>query len=100
VLYWVLWRAWNRPSGGVHFLASPGSYDGIRAPVVRIETHALVVFLVGDRAYKVERVVKYPFLDFSTFARRHEACLNELAINLRTAPQLYLQVAPVTPSRR
>ena len=78
------------------FLASPESYDRVHAPVDRIETHASVVFLAGDRAYKVKRAVKYPFLDFSTLARRHEACLNELVINRRTAPQLYLQVVPVT----
>jgi aminoglycoside phosphotransferase family enzyme/predicted kinase len=78
------------------FLASPECYDRAHAPVDRIETHASVVFLAGERAYKVKRAVKYPFLDFSTLARRHAACLNELAINRRTAPQLYLQVAPVT----
>jgi aminoglycoside phosphotransferase family enzyme/predicted kinase len=78
------------------FLASPGSYDRVHAPVDRIETHASVVFLAGERAYKVKRAVKYPFLDFSTLARRHEACLNELVINRRTAPQLYLEVVPVT----
>jgi len=78
------------------FLASPESYDRVHAPVDRIATHASVVFLAGDRAYKVKRAVKYPFLDFSTLARRHEACLNELVINRRTAPQLYLQVVPVT----
>ncbi len=54
------------------------------------------MFLAGDRAYKVKRAVKYPFLDFSTLAKRRAACLNELAINRRTAPQLYLQVVPVT----
>jgi uncharacterized protein len=78
------------------FLDSPESYGRVHAPVDRIETHASVVFLAGDRAYKVKRAVKYPFLDFSTLAKRHAACLNELAINRRTAPQLYLQVVPVT----
>jgi aminoglycoside phosphotransferase family enzyme/predicted kinase len=78
------------------FLAVPESYDRVHAPVDRIATHASVVFLAGDRAYKVKRAVKYPFLDFSTLARRHDACVNELVINRRTAPQLYLQVVPVT----
>ncbi len=78
------------------FLASPESYDRVHAPVDQIETHASLVFLAGDRAYKVKRAVKYPFLDFSTLAKRRAACLNELAINRRTAPQLYLQVVPVT----
>src|SRR6185437_6052693 len=47
-------------------------------------------------AYKVKRAVKYPFLDFSTLARRRAACLNELRVNARTAPQLYLEVVPIT----
>ena len=60
--------------------------------VDRIETHASVVFLAGTHAYKVKRAVKYPFLDFSTLERRRSALLNELRRNLRTAPQLYLEV--------
>ena len=65
-------------------------------PVDRIETHASVVFLAGSRAYKIKRAVKYPFLDFSTLGKRHRALLNELALNRRTAPQLYLEVIPIT----
>ena len=66
------------------------------ATVERIDTHASVVFLAGPFAYKVKRAVKYPFLDFSTLAKRQAACLNELRVNARTAPQLYLEVVPVT----
>src|SRR5688572_12272335 len=44
------------------FMGSPGAYDPTPARVVRIETHASVVFLAGNRAYKVKRAVKYPFL--------------------------------------
>ena len=64
--------------------------------VERIETHASVVFLAGAFAYKVKRAVRYPFLDFSTLEKRHAACLNELRVNSRTAPQLYLEVVPIT----
>jgi aminoglycoside phosphotransferase family enzyme/predicted kinase len=78
------------------FLASPDAYDPPPGQVERIETHASVVFLAGDRAYKVKRAVKYPFLDFSTLTLRRRACLNELSVNRRTAPELYLDVAPVT----
>src|SRR5262245_10256141 len=55
-----------------------------------------MVFLAGALAYKVKRQVKYPFLDFSTLERRKDALRNELCINRRTAPQLYLEVVPVT----
>ena len=78
------------------FMASPQAYDSAPARVDRIETHASIVFLAGERAYKVKRAVKYPFLDFSTLERRRVACLHELALNRRTAPQLYLEVVPVT----
>ncbi len=78
------------------FMASPEAYGSSRLAVDRIETHASVVFLAESRAYKVKRAVKYPFLDFSTLEKRHRALLNELAINSRTAPQIYLEVIPIT----
>src|SRR5512143_2981321 len=78
------------------FMALPGSYPDHPAVVDRIETHASIVFLAGDFAYKVKRAVKYSFLDFSTLERRRQACLNELRINRRTAPQLYLDLVPIT----
>src|SRR6478672_1315787 len=80
------------------FLGSPAAYHSAPERVDRIETHASVVFLAGTHAYKVKRAVKYPFLDFSTLERRRSALLNELRLNLRTAPQLYLEVVPVTQS--
>ena len=80
----------------LEFMGRPEAYTPSPATVERIETHASVVFLAGTFAYKVKRAVKYPFLDFSTLARRHAACLNELRVNSRTAPQLYLEVVPIT----
>jgi uncharacterized protein len=78
------------------FLGRADAYTPPPATVERIETHISVVFLGGAFAYKVKRAVKYNFLDFSTLAQRRDACLNELRINKRTAPQLYLEVLPVT----
>ncbi len=80
----------------LEFMGTPKAYTPPPATVERIETHISVVFLAGDFAYKVKRAVKYPFLDFSTLARRHAACLNELRVNARTAPQAYLEVVPIT----
>jgi aminoglycoside phosphotransferase family enzyme len=51
-----------------------------------------LVFLAGDRAYKLKRAVKFPYLDFSTAEQRMTACKAELALNRRTAPELYLEV--------
>ena len=77
------------------FMASPEAYGSGDFPVDRIETHASVVFLAGTDAYKIKRAVKYPFLDFSTLENRRRALVNELAINRRTARQLYLDVIPI-----
>jgi aminoglycoside phosphotransferase family enzyme/predicted kinase len=78
------------------FMASPDAYGSVHGKVECIETHASVVFLAGPRAYKLKRAVKYPFLDFSTLGLRRRALLNELRLNRRTAPHLYLEVLPIT----
>jgi hypothetical protein len=78
------------------FMGSPEAYGLSKPRVERIKTHASVVFLAEDRAYKIKRAVRYPFLDFSTLEKRHRALENELVINRRTAPQLYFEVIPIT----
>jgi aminoglycoside phosphotransferase family enzyme/predicted kinase len=65
------------------------------AKVERSETHGAVVFLAGDRAYKLKRAVKYLYLDYSTPELRRKACLAELEVNRRVAPDLYLSVNAV-----
>jgi uncharacterized protein len=77
----------------VAFLADPASHGG--ASVERVTTHISELFLAGARVYKLKRAVDFPYLDFSTAPRRWAACAAEVAINRRTAPQLYLGVAPV-----
>ena len=77
-------------------LEKPETYVPEPQAVERIDTHASSVFLAGPFAYKVKQAVKYPFLDFSTLEKRHAALLNELRINRRTAPDLYLDVVPIT----
>ena len=76
------------------FLADPATHGG--KPVKRIDTHAASVFLAGDRALKVKRAVRFPFLDYSTLAKRKAACEAELEVNRPFAPELYLRVAPIT----
>jgi aminoglycoside phosphotransferase family enzyme/predicted kinase len=53
-------------------------------------THSGAVFLLGDRAYKLKRPVRLPFLDFSTRQAREEACVRELVLNRRLTPDVYL----------
>ena len=77
-------------------LAMPQSH-GLSAGgrVTRIDTHASHVFLAGDRAYKMKRAIRYPYLDYGTLGRRKWACEREVALSRRTAPSIYLGVAPV-----
>jgi len=57
-----------------------------------VQTHISWVLLAGEFAYKLKKPVKLPFLDFSTLALRHQACLDELRLNRRFAPDIYLGV--------
>lgn len=65
------------------------------APAKRIGTHGAVVFLSGERGYKLKRAVKFPYMDFSTVQRRAAMCRAEIDINRRLAPEIYLGTAPV-----
>lgn len=62
----------------------------------RVDTHASIVFLGADRALKVKRAVRLPFLDFSSLEKRKRACEEELIVNRRFAPQLYRRIVPIT----
>ena len=65
------------------------------APTIR-ETHTGLVFLLGDRAYKIKKSVTFDFVDFSTRALRLAACLREVELNRRLAPDVYDGVIIVT----
>lgn len=75
------------------FLADPATHGGM--PVRRIDTHAAAVFLAGERAIKIKRAVRFPFLDYSSLGRRKAACEAELEVNRRFAPALYRGVIPI-----
>lgn len=61
-----------------------------------IETHVSVVALTADRAYKVKKAVRFPFLDLSTRERRLAMCWREVHLNRRLAPDVYLGVIDIT----
>lgn len=60
-----------------------------------IETHISSVILAGEFAYKLKKPVDFGFLDFSTRAQRETFCREELRLNGRLAPQVYLDVVSV-----
>jgi aminoglycoside phosphotransferase family enzyme len=73
----------------VRFLRSPAAH-GMAGEVTAIETHMSWVFLAGDFALKLKKPVRFPFLDFSTVAARAFHCREELRLNHRLAPGVYL----------
>lgn len=80
----------------VRFLTDPRSYGYADVPVVRMDTHISIVFLVGDQVYKMKRALRLPYLDYSTLEKRRHCCRAEVDLNHRTAPMLYRDIVPVT----
>ncbi len=77
------------------FMNGP-AIGGINGKVETIETHISMIFLAGDRAFKMKRAVDLPYVNFSTPQRRLKACEEEVVRNSRTAPGLYLGVRRIT----
>jgi uncharacterized protein len=80
-------------------LREPACYPHAAGVVELIETHISWVFLAGDYAYKIKKPVSLGFLDFSTLEKRRFYCEEELRLNRRTAPSLYVDVVPVAETR-
>ena len=76
-------------------LRDPAAYPHPVDRVELVETHISWVLLAGDYAYKLKKPVNLGFLDFSTLARRRLFCREEVRINRRLAPTLYLGVIAV-----
>lgn len=82
----------------VEALCDPSPYDHPVHGLELVETHISWVLLTGKFAYKIKKPVSLPFLDFSTLERRRAMCHEELRLNRRLAPDLYLKVVPITGS--
>jgi uncharacterized protein len=80
----------------ISFLSEGASYGKPGLTVERIETHISIVFLIGDRAYKLKRAVRFSYLDYSTTAMREGFCKTEFELNRRTAASLYLRLRTIT----
>ena len=65
-------------------------------PIDHLETHISHILLVGDLVYKLKKPVDLGFLDFSTLELRHYCCEEEIRLNRRLAPALYIGVVPIT----
>jgi uncharacterized protein len=80
----------------MRFLSDPASYPHAPRQVRVVETHMSFVFIAEARAYKLKKPVRFSFLDFSTLELREAMCREELRLNRRLAPQVYLDVRALT----
>jgi aminoglycoside phosphotransferase family enzyme len=83
----------------VAFLSSRASYPEQPAAVEVVQTHMSCIFLTDRHAYKLKKPVRYAFLDFSTSDARRAHCEAELQLNRRLAPDVYLELVPLTQTR-
>lgn len=76
-------------------LQDPQAYPHPTGPITLLETHISWVLLTGSFAYKIKKPVSLGFLDFSSLEKRRHFCQEELRLNQRLAPELYLGVVEV-----
>ena len=76
-------------------MLEPGFYPDAPPSVDLRDTHISWVFLAGERAFKVKKPVVFPFLDYGSLERRHQMCREEIRLNRRLAPEIYLRVVGV-----
>src|SRR5919199_3757314 len=85
----------------IQALTDRSVYEHPTTEITVLQTHISWIVLTGPYAYKVKKPVNLGFVDFSTLAKRHFFCQEELRLNRRLAPQLYLDVVALygTPER-
>ena len=76
-------------------LTDKGRFPGPATPVEWVETYISWVLLTPAYAFKIKKPVQFPFLDFSTPEKRKFYCNEEVRLNRRLAPDMYLDVLPV-----
>lgn len=79
----------------IEALSKPSAYPGRVGAVEVHQTHISIVFLSGSLAYKIKKPVSLGFVDYATLARRRHFCEEEVRLNRRLAPQVYLGIVPV-----
>jgi uncharacterized protein len=76
-------------------LQDPAAYPHPVREVRVLQTHTSCVFLTGDYVYKVKKPVDFGFLDYSSLGRRQQCCKQEVLLNRRLCPEIYLDAVPV-----
>lgn len=80
-------------------LLNPEIYPDHPQAVQFIETHISLLFLTGHYVYKVKKPVNFGFLDFTTLEKRKHFCEEEVRLNRRLSPEIYLGIAKITQNK-
>jgi len=83
----------------LHGLLTPAAYPHPVDSIELVQTHISWVLLTGRFAYKIKRPVRYDFVDLRSAGHRAFLCREELRLNRRFAPELYLDVCEITSSK-
>lgn len=81
-------------------LLNPGLYPDRPEEIKSIQTQMSVIFLTGKYAYKIKKPVNLGFLDYTTLNNRKHFCDRELELNRILSPEIYLEVIPITETKR
>jgi len=79
----------------VQALLNPNAYPEKPQTVEFVQTHISFVFLAGEMVFKVKKPVDFGFIDFTTLEKRRFYCQQELNLNRRLCPGVYLEVVPI-----
>jgi aminoglycoside phosphotransferase family enzyme/predicted kinase len=82
----------------VQAMMRPDFYPEVPDRVELRQTHVSFIFLAGDRVYKVKKPVRFPFLDCVELEKRYSLCADEVRLNSRLSPDVYLGVFPILKS--
>jgi hypothetical protein len=84
----------------VEALLKPQAYPHRPPKIELVQTQMSFIFLTGEYVYKVKKPVNLGYLDYTTLEKRHFFCRQELELNRRLCPDVYLAVVPITMSLR
>jgi uncharacterized protein len=79
----------------VEALLEPQAYPHKPQKIELVQTQMSFVFLTGEYVYKVKKPVNLGYLDYTTLEKRHFFCHQELELNRRLCPDVYLAVVPI-----
>lgn len=80
----------------IQALLAPGAYPHPASEITLVQTHISYVLLAGDFVYKIKKPVDFGFLNFTTLEKRKYFCEQELLLNRRLCPSLYLGLVAIT----